>query len=100
MAPFKPGFAHNGNNFYAELRQEIDHYFISNNKYKTGNGKLYRKTAFALIFVPTLLAFSFSTAFWGNSPMWVNYVIFALLGIMHAFTGFNVMHDACHGSFS
>ena len=100
MAPFKPGFANNGNNFYAELRQEIDHYFTSHNKAKTGNGKLYRKTAFALIFVPALLAFSFSTAFWGNSPMWVNYVIFALLGIMHAFTGFNVMHDACHGSFS
>jgi linoleoyl-CoA desaturase len=100
MSPFKPGFANNGNTFYAELRQEIDLYFSKNQKRKTGNGKLYRKTAFALIGVPVLLVVSFSSPFWGNAPMWLNYLIFALLGAMHAFTGFNVMHDACHGSFS
>ena len=100
MTPFKPGFAHNGNNFYAELRQEIDQYFSKNRISKTGNGKLYRKTAFALITVPALLAFSYSTAYWGNTPLWINYFVFGLIGVMHAFTGFNVMHDACHGSFS
>ena len=100
MTPFKPGFAHNGNNFYAELRQEIDQYFSKNRISKTGNGKLYRKTAFALITVPALLAFSYSTAYWENTPLWINYFVFGLIGVMHAFTGFNVMHDACHGSFS
>jgi linoleoyl-CoA desaturase len=33
-------------------------------------------------------------------PIWGSLLLFVLIGQMHTFTGFNVMHDACHGAFS
>lgn len=100
MSLHKPNFSNQGNVFFAELRQEVDRYFNDRGIPKTGNLKLFTKTAFALLSVPALLTLSFGLATNTNAPLYVHYIIFALLGVLHAFTGFNVMHDACHGSFS
>jgi linoleoyl-CoA desaturase len=96
QSPNRIAFSNNGNAFQSELRQRIDAYFTQNNISKTGNFLLWTKTFLALTIPPVLLAYSFL----GGLPMWANYAIFAFIGVMHAFTGFNVMHDACHGSFS
>ncbi len=96
MAPKTIAFSNHGNEFFAELRRRVDGYFQSKSMSKNGNYKLWWKTAFALLFTPALLVL----AYWGNLPFWAVVIVFALVGVMHAFTGFNVMHDACHGSFS
>src|SRR5210317_431083 len=95
-APNRIGFTNNGNEFFADLRNQVEDYFQQRNIKKTGNFLLWSKTAFALITIPALMAL----AFWGNLPLWSVYIVFAIVGVLHAFTGFNVMHDACHGSFS
>ena len=96
MALSKLAFNNNGNEFFFSLRNRVEEYFASQNIKKTGNIKLWFKTFVGLTFPPTLLALTFFAGF----PMWVNYLMFAMIGVLHAFTGFNVMHDACHGSYS
>ncbi len=96
MAPKTIAFSNKGNEFFGELRSEVDNYFTTNKLSKNGNALLWFKTALALLGTPALLAW----AFWGGLPFWAVVLVFAFIGVMHAFTGFNVMHDACHGSFS
>ncbi len=89
-------FQQNGSKFFADIRQEVDQYFKSTGQRKTGNFKLYSKAAFQLIMVPIL----FVAALFFQVPLWATFVLFAIIGLFHALIGFNVMHDACHGSFS
>ena len=82
--------------FYSTLKKNVDQYFKDNNIRKTGNWKLYSK---ALILIPSAIAIyvvlltTTYSAFLGIS-------LAALLGFIIASIGFNVMHDACHGSYS
>lgn len=83
--------------FFQRLRQVIDAYFRENNLKKTGNARLYWKTAIlltAMVTLYTLLVF-----FTPGSP-WLALALCALLGLVLASVGFNVMHDGAHGSYS
>jgi linoleoyl-CoA desaturase len=91
-----PVFENKGNQFYGELRREVDEFFRSKGIKKTGDGRLYRKTAFIMIAVPAM----FAAAVFLGLPGWVSVLIFGVIGVFHALAGFNIMHDACHGSFS
>jgi len=82
--------------FYPSLKKAVDNYFVENNLKKTGNWKLYIKMS---VIVPasialyiSLLTISFSTP--------VGLALSGLLGFALATIGFNIMHDACHGSYS
>ncbi|MGI8600013.1 MAG: fatty acid desaturase family protein [Chitinophagaceae bacterium] len=82
--------------FFASLKNSVEEYFKSNNLKKTGNWKLYSKTLIlipsALIIYVSLLAFPMSA--------WIALPLCVLLGLIFSSIGFNVMHDACHGSYS
>lgn len=82
--------------FYKQLKTNVDLYFIENNLKKTGNWKLYFKTiiliASAIVLYCLLLTIKF--------PIVVSIVLCLLLGFTFACIGFNIMHDACHGSYS
>jgi linoleoyl-CoA desaturase len=82
--------------FFASLKHSVEEYFKSNNIKKTGNWKLYSKTLIlipsALIIYISLLAFPMSA--------WLAIPLCILLGLIFSSIGFNVMHDACHGSYS
>lgn len=82
--------------FYNDLKSSVEHYFSSNGIEKTGDWRLYVKAAVlipaAIFLYIFLIGFEYSS--------WVGVSLSALFGFVLASIGFNVMHDACHGSYS
>lgn len=93
---YKVTFNNKNKVFFNALKAEVDAYFERNSMKKTGNWKLYGKT---MILLPTAIgiymALMMVDMHWAfSSLLWV------VFGLNMAAIGFNVMHDACHGSFS
>jgi linoleoyl-CoA desaturase len=89
-------FNNKGHIFYNALTAEVENYFRTKHLKKTGNWKLYLKTS---VLVPAaILIYIFILVF----PWSILGIILmaALFGSVLASIGFNVMHDACHGSYS
>lgn len=82
--------------FFPALRKEIDDYFKQNNLKKTGNWNLFSKTIILL----TSAVLLYGLVMFLPMPGLVAIILCALLGFVLALIGFNVMHDACHGSYS
>lgn len=82
--------------FYPTLKKSVDQYFTSNGIKKTGNWSLYTK---ALVLIPLSVAIYLFLLF-GTYPAVVGILLSMLLGFSLVSIAFNVMHDACHGSFS
>jgi linoleoyl-CoA desaturase len=82
--------------FYTELKASVNNYFDSNKIDKTGNWSLYHKSVLLLSFS----FFAYGVLIFGSLPVLANIILCALLGFARASIGFNVMHDACHGSYS
>jgi linoleoyl-CoA desaturase len=82
--------------FFNGLKKEVDNYFKEKNIKKTGNYKLYLKT---ILLIPASVAM-YCAILWAPMPIWVLTILSGVLGLSLASIGFNVMHDACHGSYS
>lgn len=82
--------------FFPALRKEIDAYFRNNNIKKTGNWLLFSK---AIIFLP-LAVILYLLLILAPMPGILAIALCAILGVVLALVGFNVMHDACHGCYS
>jgi linoleoyl-CoA desaturase len=82
--------------FYQSLKMAIDGYFKENNIKKTGNRALYSKSIILLVVCISL----YLTAICFSLPVLTTILIGSVLGILCACIGFNVMHDANHGSYS
>ncbi|NNE04031.1 MAG: acyl-CoA desaturase [Eudoraea sp.] len=82
--------------FFKTLNKRVNDYFSQNNIKKTGNWKLYLKTAvmFTLFLTPYFLILSL------NLPNWANLLLTIVMGVGMAGVGMNVMHDGNHGSYS
>ena len=81
---------------HAALKTSVAQYFDQGDLKSRGNGQLYAK---ALIILAGMVALYVHLVFF--TPIW--YVALpecALLGLFITGTGFNVMHDGSHGSFS
>lgn len=89
IAPYK-------SDFFATVRQRVDHYFTSNNISKNANALMWGKTIFFLSGMVIIYALIISNAF----SLWAMLGLAILLGMFAAFIGFNVCHDAIHGAFS
>ncbi len=82
--------------FFASLKKSVDRYFEQAGVKKTGNIHLYIKSA---VFI--LVALGLYTALlFIKMPMFAGITVSVLLGFILACIGFNVMHDANHGSYS
>ena len=82
--------------FYDAVKQRVEEYFAKNNVSTSGNFKLYIK---ALTLIPcAVIIYLFLLT--GNYHPAVGLLLSGLLGFTLASIGFNVMHDACHGSYS
>lgn len=92
----KVTFNNRNNQFFQALKQGVDGYFRENNIKKTGNWELYSKT---LILLP-LAAACYITLMVAPLSGAAALAICTILGLALASIGFNVMHDACHGSYS
>src|ERR1051325_1810916 len=82
--------------FAIALKKKVDEHFSSNDLRFTGNGKLYRKTAFLL----SLAAGLYTWLVFLTPNEWIAVMLCVLLGLTLAAIGFNVMHDGAHGSYS
>lgn len=82
--------------FFSTLNKRINEYFRENKLKKTGDWRLYLKTAimFALFLTPYFLLLTL------NLNNWVNLLLTVIMGIGMAGVGMNVMHDGNHGSYS
>ncbi|HIP31976.1 MAG TPA: acyl-CoA desaturase, partial [Crocinitomicaceae bacterium] len=82
--------------FYKELRKRVNSYFKDNNISKYANAAMVIKTIFmvSLYLVPFILMLTVVESSWLVILMWV------LMGLGMAGTGFSVMHDANHHAYS
>jgi linoleoyl-CoA desaturase len=82
--------------FYATVKDRVEQYFTTSGISKGADGLMIFKTIFFLggTFGLYLLIL------FGNLPLSVMLILAVLLGIFAAFVGFNVCHDALHGSYS
>ena len=82
--------------FFRTIQANVDRYFEERNLKKTGNSHLYFKTGI-LIFASISIYVALLTVDFHQA---LALVLCCLLGMAQAGIGFNVMHDANHGSFS
>lgn len=82
--------------FFQTLRSSVDAYFVENKIKESGNATLYWKAAIII----TLYIATYATILALPIPGWSALLLCAFLGFLQALVGFNIMHDACHDSFS
>ena len=82
--------------FFTDLKKSVDQYFQERNLRKTGNVHLYVKS---VVLITTAVTLYLSLLFVSLPAAWA-LLLCGLLGFVLASIGFNVMHDACHGSYS
>ncbi len=82
--------------FYANLKASVDQYFANTGVKRTGNIQLYTKTII-LLFTATGL---YTILLLVHMPLLTEILCSLLFGFTLACIGFNVMHDANHGSYS
>ena len=92
----KVTFNNNQRTFFPALKKSVDQYFAAHGIKKTGNWKLYLK---AIILIPLAIAV-YCFLLWGSYSAVGGIALSFLLGLALVSIAFNVMHDACHGSFS
>src|SRR4029453_17714778 len=92
----KVSFNNKNASFFKSLSEDVDAYFKAKNLLKTGNSKLYFKT---IILISAALA-GYLVILFSHLPIPVVAGLGLLLGFISACIGFNIMHDANHGSYS
>lgn len=93
-----PKVTYNNKNavFFPSLKKAVETYFTSNNIKKTGNRTLYIKTiVLSLTAISTYLCLMMV-----SMPLWSAVLLSLFFGFILAGIGFDIMHDACHGSYS
>jgi linoleoyl-CoA desaturase len=82
--------------FFRTLNSRVNNYFKENNIKKTGNWKLYLKTAvmLTLFLAPYVLILTL------DINQWFKLLLSVVIGIGMAGVGMNVMHDGNHESYS
>jgi len=92
----KISFNNSDHVFYTSLKTSVNGYFAQAEIKKTGNARLYVKSVVLILAAVSL----YSLLLFLPMP-WLPVVISSLiLGLILASIGFNVMHDANHGSYS
>lgn len=84
------------NSFWEDLRRAVQDCFAEKELTQPGDWRLYVKSA---ILIPSAFVI-YLCIFFAPIHAWMQLGLCALLGINFALIGFNVMHDATHGSYS
>jgi linoleoyl-CoA desaturase len=82
--------------FYPTLKTKVDAYFQETGKKKTGTWAIYHK---AVVLFAILVA-CFGMVMFGDFSNGIKLLMCGIMGLTSASIGFNVMHDACHGSYT
>jgi len=89
-------FNNSNRDFFNTLKAEVDAYFEKNGIKKTGNWRLYLKTA---ILLPSAVGLYLLLMF-VEMPWLLTASLWIVFGFNMAAIGFNIMHDGSHGSYS
>src|SRR6187399_816438 len=92
----KVSFNNSDHAFYTSLKSSVNAYFTSTGQKKTGNIRLYAKTVILIAAVTCL----YVILLFVHMSLLPVILLSMLLGFLLACIGFNVMHDANHGSYS
>ena len=92
----KVSFNNRNKEFFDTVQARVEDYFQKNHLKKTGNFQLKLKL---FILVP-LMVILYTIILVAGLPTWACMILGAILGTTMAGIGFNVMHDAIHGSYS
>ncbi|MFN2457810.1 MAG: fatty acid desaturase [Chitinophagaceae bacterium] len=92
----KVTFNNNSRFFYQSVKKTVEEYFTSNKLKKTGNWKLYSKAA--ILFPLSIGIYLFLLL--ADYSVFTGIALSFVFGLVLVSIAFNVMHDACHGSFS
>jgi linoleoyl-CoA desaturase len=90
-------FARTAPVFFQRVREVTDAYFKEHGIRPTGDHRLYIKTG---ILLASLAALYVVLVFFTPASTLLSLGLCALMGVVVASVGFNVMHDGAHGSFS
>jgi linoleoyl-CoA desaturase len=82
--------------FHAAVRRNVNQYFKANGIGKNANGEMFFKSGLWLGMYVFIYALIMSNHFSAGIML----VLALLMGITHAMIGFNISHDAIHGSYS
>jgi linoleoyl-CoA desaturase len=93
---YKVSFSKKNSSFHQDVKSSVEAYFEANRIQKTGNWKLYIKS---LTLGPAAVGL-YLLLIHVHLSLIPGILISGLLGFILASIGFNVMHDACHGSYS
>jgi linoleoyl-CoA desaturase len=85
-----------GANFYTEVRQRVNTDFADRGVSMNANGLMWLKMVLFL----SLFVILYFTILLSNADGFILGLLTVVLGIVCAFIGFNVCHDAIHGAFS
>ena len=88
-------FSNRNNEFYQSLKIAVDEYFEKRQMKKTGDWRLFSKT---IILISAAVTGYVLLMFFNLSAL-PALLICAVMGYLFACLGFNVMHDANHGSY-
>jgi len=89
-------FNNSNNSFFQSVKKSVDNYFTTTKLKKTGNWKLYLK---AWILIPGAISL-YLYLLRGHYDWMPGVLASGLLGLTLVCIAFNVMHDACHNSYS
>jgi linoleoyl-CoA desaturase len=89
-------FNNKSNSFSETLNAEVRQYFETKNIKQTGDWRLYLKS---FVLIPLALA-CYISLITLSMPVVLSLFLCGVLGLCIASIGFNVMHDANHGSYS
>jgi linoleoyl-CoA desaturase len=92
----KVTFNNSNKTFYNSLKNAVENYFKTQEIKKTGNWKLYLKTAVLIPIALAIYIFLLS----GNYAPFIGVGLCVVFGFALTSIAFNVMHDACHGAYS
>lgn len=92
----KISFNNSNNLFFQSVKRSVDNYFKTKQLKKTGNWKLYLK---AWILIPGAIGIYIYLL--SGQYNWISGILASvLLGLTLVCIAFNIMHDACHNSYS
>ncbi|MBO9634931.1 MAG: acyl-CoA desaturase [Chitinophagaceae bacterium] len=92
----KVSFNNKNHVFYTSLKASVDKYFTFTGQKRTGNLRLYSKSIILILVAIAL----YTTLLLVPMALLPNILSSLFLGFILACIGFNVMHDANHGSYS
>jgi linoleoyl-CoA desaturase len=89
-------FPNRDRTFFQTLHSRVRQHFRETGKNPNANAEMGIKTGVFLVLLFSLYAL----LVWGGQPWYVNLGLCVLMGLTQAGVGFNIMHDAAHGSYS